>query len=490
LTLPILNKNKTLQNYHILLDPIIILSIIAVCGAYIFLGTYVMTPLTLLVFLIFLGFLYYPLIHRKEKPKLVVHPAIILFVLMPCSFVVALLFEQNEVTSIPLQLLVTYNYTITLISILILLPLALWGKLKQSSLMYNKNYVPSISVLIPAYNEEKIIERTIISVLDSDYPNKELIVINNASTDKTSNILKKYQNKIKIMDEPKKGKAIAINTGIRNSTGEIIIILDADTIVSLESFRNIVQPFYNNPKMGAVTGNVKILNPNNFHTKIQVLEYALASQIAKAAFATQGAVTVVSGAFGAFRRSVVDECSPFSNDTLTEDLDATMTILKKGYSATIQDLAIAHTEAPTSLPDLIKQRTRWYRGLFQSYSKHPELLRKISTEYTSSFIYSLMFNSSLIVPLIGIVNLVAIVYLTFIGSTLAIQFILLNAIAMAGLFTVSLRLNKDSLRYMKLFPLAFIYLRIHDFIFIKTMIQHALKRESKWDHITRVGDNE
>ena len=99
-----------------------------------------------------------------------------------------------------------------------------------------------------------------------------------------------------------------------------------------------------------------------------------------------------------------------------------------------------------------------------------------------------MFNSSLLVPLIGIVNLVAIVYLTFIGSTLAIQFILLNAMAMAGLFTVSLRLNKDSLRYMKLFPLAFIYLRIHDFVFIKTMIQHALKRESKWDHITRVGD--
>jgi len=485
----ILNKSKTLQNTHALLDPIIILSIIAVCGTYAVLGTFVMTPLTLLTFLIFLGILYYPLIHRTKKPKLVVHPAITLFVLMPCSFIVALLLEQNEITSIPLKLLVTYNYSITLMSILILMPLALWSKLKSGSIVYDKNYVPSISVIVPAYNEEKVIERTIISVLDSNYANKELVVINNASTDKTLDILKKYQNKIKIINEPKKGKAVAINSGIKSSTGEIIVLLDADTTVSPDSFRNIVQPFYNNSKMGAVTGNVKILNPNNYHTKIQVLEYALASQIAKAAFATQGAVTVVSGAFGAFRRSVIDECSPFSDDTLTEDLDATITILKKGYAAIIQDSAIAYTEAPESLPELIKQRTRWYRGLFQSYSKHPELLRKISTEYMSSFIYSLMFNSSLIVPLISIVNWVAVAYLASIGSTLTIQFILLNAIAMGGLVTISLRLNKDSLQYMRLFPLAFVYLRIHDFVFIKTMIQHALKRESKWNHIIRVGDN-
>lgn len=215
------------------------------------------------------------------------------------------------------------------------------------------------------------------------------------------------------------------------------------------------------------------------------MEYALASQIAKAAFATQGAVTVVSGAFGAFRRKVIDECLPFSDDTLTEDLDATIIILKKGYTATIQDSAIEHTEAPESLSYLLKQRTRLYGGLFQSYSKHPEVLTKISSEYTSSFIYSLMFNSSLIVPLIGIVNLLAIFYLISIGSTLAIQFILLNAIALCGLFAVSLRLNKENLQYLKWVPLALVYLRVHDFVFIKTMIEHVLKRESEWSHLNR-----
>lgn len=482
---------KTFQKHHILKDPIVMCSILVVCIAYGLLGTYVMTPLTLLVFVIFLGILYCPLVYKKEKKtKLAIHPAIMLFFMMPGSFVAALLLEQNEIISIPLQLLVIYNYSIALVSLLILMPLALWSKFKKyrASTAYNENYFPTLSIIVPAYNEEKVIERTIISILDSTYPKKELIVVNNASIDTTLNIIKKYQNKIKIINESKKGKAIAINSGIKISTGEILIVMDADTIVTCDAFMNIVQPFYNNPQMGAVTGNVKILNHNNYHAKIQVLEYALASQISKAALATQGAVTVVSGAFGAFRRSVINTCTPFSNETLTEDFDATITILKKGYTTTIQDTAIAYTEAPTSLSDLIKQRTRWYRGLFQGYSKHPELLTKVSFGHLPSLIYFLMFNSSLIVPIIGIGNLIVISYFLLIGaSTMAVQFILLNVIAMCGLFTLSLRLNKDSLQHMKLFPLAFVYLRIHDFIFIKTMIDHVLKRESKWNHLKRIG---
>ncbi|MGI9565785.1 MAG: glycosyltransferase family 2 protein [Nitrosopumilus sp.] len=493
------------HKHQVLRDPTTAILLVIIYGAYAALGFYAMTYYTSLVFAVFFGIICYPLfVRNNSNPKkknhtrgFSLHPAIMLFFLMPFSFAVVLLLfpdeQNNKETFLPLQMLVVYNYSIALLFLLILVPMALLNKSNSNAHFLSSSqsgYCPSLSIIVPAHNEEKVIERTIKSVLQNNYPKKELIIINNASTDNTSKLLKKYANKIQIVNEYQKGKAIAINSGIRVSHGQIIVVMDADTIVTKDAFRNIVQPFYKNPKMGAVTGNVKILNYNdNYHTKIQVLEYALASQISKAALASQEAVTIVSGAFGAFRKSVIDLCCPFSNDTLTEDLDATITVLKNGYTTTIQETAVAYTEAPTSLTDLIKQRTRWYRGLFQGYAKHPELLTKVAFGHMPGLIYFLMFNASLVVPLIGFANLAVVIYLLIAGSTtLAIQFILLNAVAMSGLFVLSLRLNKDKLQCMKLFPLAFVYLRIHDFIFVKAMLEHVFKRKAKWNHLKRIGD--
>ena len=486
-------------------DPLIVLSLSLTFGVYLTLGFFIMTFYTSITLLVFLCLIYVSIFkqHITKKPhkinnKFLVHPAITLFILMPLAFALVLLFSPNKPNEIqihyPLHLLLTYSYGITLHFLIVFVPMALLSKIKQNKndlYDYSKKdgYHPSLSIIIPAYNEEKVIERTIRSVLESKYPKKQIIIIDNASTDNTRKILEKYSDKIKIVKEPKKGKAYAINSGIRVSNSEIIIVMDADTIVTKDAFQNIVIPFYKNPKMGGVSGNVKIINPNsNFHTKMQLLEYALASQISKAAQDTQNAVAIVSGAFGAFRKKAIAETRAFSNDTLTEDLDATVTILKNGYNTTIKNDAIAYTEAPESFSDLVKQRVRWSRGMLQGHGKHPDMLQSVAFGDMPSLAYFLLFNSPVFFPIISLINMVSIVPTLISGfGGVGLPILFLSMVITCGVLTLALKLNGDSLKYLWYFPFAFVYLRVHDFIFAKALLEHIFKKKANWNHLHRIG---
>jgi len=458
---------------------------------FLFLASFLMTVGTMMVLIAFTALIFLPILKKVKNLnlKFKIHPALVLFCIMPVSFSLIMLYEGVDLNIFPLQLVLIYNYSLIFLSLTIILPLAVFNKFSSS--LKRTNYLPFVSIIIPSYNEEKVIERTINSILKTNYINKEIIVVDNGSNDQSLKILEQYKDKIKIKSEIKKGKSNAINKGILSSRGEILIIMDADTTVETDSIFNIVQPFEKNPLLGAVTGNIKILNPTNMHTKIQVLEYALASQISKAALASQNAVTIVSGAFGAFKKSAVlkDGKSVFSNDTLTEDLDASISILKRGYTTTFASNATAHTEAPTNIKDLIKQRTRWYRGLIQGYIKHPDLLRKSQFGELPGLLYFLMFNSSLIIPIISIVNMVILIPTIIFGHTsLAIEIIVLNMIIAGSLFGLSLHLDNGKISFMKFFPVAFVYLRICDFIFIKVMLEHAFGKRTHWGNITRIGE--
>jgi len=448
-----------------------------------------MTLGTMMALIIFTTLVILSIIKKEKFSRFFkIHPALVLLGIMPASFSLIMLYEGIDMKILPLQLILAYNFSLIFLSLSIILPLAIYNKF--SSTLKKSNYLPFVSIIIPVYNEEKVIERTIDSVLKMHYTNREVIVVDNGSKDQSLKILKKYKNKIKIKSESKKGKANAVNRGIESSKSEILVVMDADTVIKPDSVFNIVQPFEKNPLLGAVTGNIKIANPTNIHTKIQVLEYALASQISKAALASQSAVTIVSGAFGAFRRSAVLEnnISVFSNDTLTEDLDASISILKRGYTTTFASDAVAYTEAPTNIRDLITQRTRWYRGLIQGYSKHPELLRKSQFGQLPGLLYFLMFNSSLIIPIISIINMVILIPTIILGHALmAIEIVVLNMIIGGSLFGLSLHLDNGKMGFMKFFPLAFVYLRICDFIFIKVMLEHAFGKKASWGYIRREG---
>ena len=237
-------------------------------------------------------------------------------------------------------------------------------------------YRPKAAVLIPAYNEEKVITRTVRSVLDSDYPNLQVIVIDDGSKDRTLEVARRAfaqeeaEGRVLILTKPNSGKAEALNYGREHLTDEEIFVgIDADTIIAPDAISHLV-PHFLNPRVGAIAGNAKVGNRVNLWTRWQALEYITSQNFERRALNTLGAVSVVPGAIGAWRVSAVSEAGGFHPDTVAEDADLTMALLRRGYRVEYEDQALAYTEAPTNASGLMRQRFRWSFGILQSVYKH------------------------------------------------------------------------------------------------------------------------
>jgi cellulose synthase/poly-beta-1,6-N-acetylglucosamine synthase-like glycosyltransferase/peptidoglycan/xylan/chitin deacetylase (PgdA/CDA1 family)/spore germination protein YaaH len=239
-----------------------------------------------------------------------------------------------------------------------------------------ESYKPAVAVLIPAYNEEKVIERTVRAALRSNYPNLRVIVIDDGSSDKTLEIAreafaaKEAVGRVLILTKPNSGKADALNFGLQHLRDEEIFVgIDADTVIARDAISRLV-PHFLNPKVGAVAGNAKVGNRMNLWTRWQALEYITSQNFERRALNTLGAVSVVPGAIGAWRTSAVREAGGYHTDTVAEDADLTMALLRRGYRVEYEDLALAYTEAPVNASGLMRQRFRWSFGILQSVWKH------------------------------------------------------------------------------------------------------------------------
>jgi cellulose synthase/poly-beta-1,6-N-acetylglucosamine synthase-like glycosyltransferase/peptidoglycan/xylan/chitin deacetylase (PgdA/CDA1 family) len=237
-------------------------------------------------------------------------------------------------------------------------------------------YRPRVAVLIPAYNEEKVIERTIQGALDSDYPNLRVIVIDDGSNDRTLEIARRAfaaeeaAGKVLILTRPNGGKAEALNFGLEHiGDAKLFVGIDADTIIAPDAIARLV-PHFLNPKVAAVAGNAKVGNRVNLWTRWQALEYITSQNFERRALNTMGAVSVVPGAIGAWRTAAVREAGGYHVDTVAEDADLTMALLRNGYRVEYEDLALAFTEAPTTANALMRQRFRWSFGILQAIWKH------------------------------------------------------------------------------------------------------------------------
>jgi peptidoglycan-N-acetylglucosamine deacetylase len=243
-------------------------------------------------------------------------------------------------------------------------------------------YQPSVAVLVPAYNEELVIVRTVRSVLRSLYPSFRVIVIDDGSTDRTVEVTREAfakeiaQGKVIVLTKPNEGKAAALNYALEHVTEEIFVGIDADTIIAPSALAHLV-PNFVDPKIAAVAGNAKVGNRVNLWTRWQALEYITSQNFERRALDVFGAVTVVPGAIGAWRTKVVRDEGAYHTDTVAEDADLTMRLLRCGYRVEYDDLALAFTEAPTTANGLMRQRFRWSFGIMQSAWKHREVfLRK------------------------------------------------------------------------------------------------------------------
>jgi peptidoglycan-N-acetylglucosamine deacetylase len=238
------------------------------------------------------------------------------------------------------------------------------------------SYRPKVAVLIPAYNEEKVIERTVRAVLASDYPELRVIVIDDGSQDRTLEVARsgfveeEASGRVLILTKPNSGKADALNFGLQHlSDEEIFVGIDADTVIAANAISRLV-PHFLNRKVAAVAGNAKVGNRVNLWTRWQALEYITSQNFERRALNTLGAVSVVPGAIGAWRTAAVREAGEYDTDTVAEDADLTMALLRRGYRVEYEDMALAYTEAPVNANGLMRQRFRWSFGILQSVWKH------------------------------------------------------------------------------------------------------------------------
>jgi len=230
----------------------------------------------------------------------------------------------------------------------------------------------TVSVLIPAYNEEKVIAVTVERILASDYRNLEILVIDDGSLDRTAEVIRQRfadEKRVNLISVPNGGKAQALNMGLHQATGTVVVALDADTQFNSETISRLVR-WFADPEIGAVAGNAKVGNRINMITRWQALEYIVAQNLERRALSALDTLTVVPGAVGAWRRDILPELGGFPADTLAEDQDLTIAVQTAGYRVVFDTSALAWTEAPATVRGLSRQRFRWSFGTLQCLWKY------------------------------------------------------------------------------------------------------------------------
>lgn len=262
-------------------------------------------------------------------------------------------------------------------------------QLRQRTVLQNQKdvpYRPKVSVIVPAWNEEQGVITTVETLLKSTYHNMEILIVDNASKDNTaknslaliathintqSNLPSSEHITVKYFYESAQGKGHALNTGLSNATGDLIVSIDADCFIPPETIQNFVTHF-EDPTVMAAVGNVRIGNTDTILGVIQYLEF-LFSFYFKKAESLVNTIYIIGGAAGAFRREIFSQIGQYSTTNITEDIELSVRIQTAGMRIVYASDALVYTEGTTTLSGLMKQRLRWKRGRFETFAEHHQL---------------------------------------------------------------------------------------------------------------------
>jgi len=236
---------------------------------------------------------------------------------------------------------------------------------------------PSVSITVPAYNEEGTIEKTITSVLNLDYPQDklDLILVNDGSTDNTLKIMQDYARKynfIKVINKRNAGKGAAINDGLRIAKGEFFACLDADSTVEKDTLKKMLRYFITE-STAVVLPLMKIRDSKKIVERIQHCEY-LVNMYYKFLMSKLDCVHVSPGPFSLYRTNVLIKEGGFDENNLTEDLEVTLRLQSKHYKIVQTMDAVVYTIGMNSIKKLYKQRNRWYKGTMLNLKRYRHLI--------------------------------------------------------------------------------------------------------------------
>jgi poly-beta-1,6-N-acetyl-D-glucosamine synthase len=381
--------------------------------------------------------------------------------------------------------------TVEFFSNYLALPLSVYHKYLELNMKLSPIYHwPWVTIIVPAHNEEKVIERCLEAILEIDYPKKEVIVVDDGSTDRTYQLASNYRTKgVKVIRrETAGGKSGALNTGILIAKGEIIITCDADSMIGRAALKKIISRFQDQ-SVSAVAGNVKVLNRTNLLTKLQALEYIVNENIYRRVFDIFGVVPVVPGPLASFRKKSLKEIGVYDQDTLTEDFDVTIKLLKTQRVVQALSDAYVYTEAPETWRDFIKQRTRWNRGTFQTLIKHRNVFSNARFGYLRNLTFQYVLLSMVFVPFVSVVSLIVIALAVLTGYTF--QVLLVMAVFMLIQTTYSflaVQMDDEDVKLIILSPLFVVgYKEIRNLIKIKSLFDILSRREMQWGTLKRIG---
>ena len=354
---------------------------------------------------------------------------------------------------------------------------------------------PKVSILVPAYNEEVVIQKSLLSIMEQTYPRIEIIVIDDGSADATFVKAKalEYDNGVKslrVLRKPNGGKAVALNYGMERSTGDLIMVVDADSRLSDDAVERMV-PYFSDPRVAAVAGSVYVSNRINNLTRLQALEYIQGLNMARNGQAFFKLVSIIPGPIGVFRKDALIKAGGYDHDTFAEDADLTMKLIALNYRIDFEPEAFAYTEAPDQLLDLLKQRYRWTRGILQSLSKHKKQMLHVFRRPKISLVMWYMFFESIMWPFMDVMGTLFFLYISFSSGTSTFIFhwwLLFTLLDLAGaLYCVLTTRESLSLTWYAIFYRLY-FIGIINIAKIFATIEEWLNLKMDWGKLNRKGN--
>lgn len=357
---------------------------------------------------------------------------------------------------------------------------------------HDPGFAPPVSVVVPAYNEAELIEQSIGSLAASDYPDFEIVLVDDGSTDGTADLVERMALPgVTVVRQANAGKAAALNAGLAATRHGIVVMVDADTVFEPETLGRIVQPF-RDERVGAAAGNTKVGNRHGLLGRWQHIDYVTGFNLDRRLYEVLRCMPTVPGAIGAFRREAIEQAGGVSTATLAEDTDLTIAIGRVGWEVVYVESARAFTEAPPTLSGLWRQRYRWSYGTMQAVWKHRVALvrREPGKVGRRGLPYLLLFQIALpiLAPLIDVFTIYGVLFLD--PVPVLAYWLGFNAL-MLGLAVLAFRLDREPMAPLVLMPLQqFVYRQLMYLVVIQSAISAIRGVRLRWQHIERSGELE
>jgi cellulose synthase/poly-beta-1,6-N-acetylglucosamine synthase-like glycosyltransferase len=353
-------------------------------------------------------------------------------------------------------------------------------------------YEPPVSIVVPAYNEAVGIERAVRSLVDSDYPSFEVVVVDDGSADETAAIVAGMAlDRVHLVRQDNAGKAAALNAGVRLTSAPVVVMVDGDTVFERDTIRKLVGPLADE-RVGAVSGNTKVGNRGGLLGRWQHIEYVMGFNLDRRMYEVLQCTPTVPGAIGAFRRDVLEQVGGVPGDTLAEDTDLTLAIGRTGRRVVYAAEARAWTEAPSTLGGLWRQRYRWSYGTMQAVWKHRRALftRDERERRIGRRALPYIFFFQILLPAAApLIDLYAVYGVVFTDPVPVLSFWLGFNLLQMLLAAFAFRLDGESMRPLWALPLQqFVYRQLMYVVIIESTISALVGVRAHWRHIPRTGD--